>query len=62
MIAFAGVFIGLMVLVVTSAIVWSRRATSPKPARRWAVVIALVWASLQLLGYLRVMYPKKFAS
>jgi ABC-type transport system involved in cytochrome c biogenesis permease subunit len=62
MIALAGVFIGLIGLVVISAVVWSRRATSPRPGRRWALVVALVWASLQLLAYLSVMFQQKFAS
>jgi hypothetical protein len=57
-VALAGVFIGLVTLIVISAIVWSRRSVSPRPARRWAVVIAVVWASLQLLAYLSIMFQK----
>jgi hypothetical protein len=54
-VALVAVFFGLIALVVTSCIVWSRRATSPRPARRWALVIAIVWASLQILAYLFVV-------
>jgi len=57
-----GVFVGLIVLIVISAIVWSRRATSPRPGRRWALIVALVWESLQLLAYLSIMFQQKFAS
>jgi hypothetical protein len=49
-----GVFFGLVTLIVTSCIVWTRRATSPRPGRRWALSIAIVWASLQLLVYLLI--------
>ena len=55
-VALIGVFFGLVALIVTSCIVWSRRATSPRPARRWALAIAVVWASLQLLAYLMIMF------
>ena len=34
------VFFGLIALVVALCIIWSRRATSPRPARRWALVVA----------------------
>ncbi len=53
--ALVAVFFGLIALVVLSSIVWSRRATSPRPARRWALVVAIVWASLQILAYLSVV-------
>jgi hypothetical protein len=48
----AVVFIGLGVLIVVSTIVWGRRHISARPPRRWAVLIAMIWASLQLLSYL----------
>lgn len=51
-----GVFFGLVALIVTSCIVWTRRATSPRPSRRWALSIAIVWASLQLLVYLLIAF------
>jgi hypothetical protein len=54
--ALAVVFMGLVALVVVSAVVLSRRSTSPRPARRWAVIVAMIWASLQLLAYLSVMF------
>ena len=53
--ALIAAFFGLIALVVASCIVWSRRATSPRPARRWALVVAIVWASIQILGYLFVV-------
>jgi hypothetical protein len=53
--ALIAAFFGLIALVVASCIVWARRATSPRPARRWALVVAIVWASLQILGYLSVV-------
>ena len=54
------VFFGLVALIATSCVVWSHRATSPRPARRWALVVAVVWASLQLLAYLLVMFQISF--
>jgi hypothetical protein len=50
-----GAFFGLIALIVTSCVVWSRRATSPRPARRWALMIAITWAFLQLLVCLLIM-------
>jgi len=50
-----GAFFGLIGLIVTSCVVWSRRATSPRPARRWALMIAITWAFLQLLVCLLIM-------
>ena len=50
-----GGFFGLIALIVTSCVVWSRRATSPRPARRWALMIAITWAFLQLLVCLLIM-------
>lgn len=51
-----GVFFGLVALIVTACVVWTRRATSPRPGRRWALSIAVVWASLQLLVYLLIAF------
>ena len=55
-IALIVVFFGLIALIVTSCIVWSRRATSPRPARRWALAIAVAWASLHILVNLLIVF------
>lgn len=55
-VALIGAFFGLVALIVTSCVVWSRRATSPRPARRWALAIAVVWASLQILVNLLILF------
>ena len=49
--ALAVVFIGLAALFVTCYIVWSRRNERQYPPRCWAVVVALVWVSLQIFTY-----------
>src|SRR5262245_51342547 len=46
--ALTGVMVGLTAIFVTSFIVWSRRNESQRPPRRWAVITAMVWVSLQL--------------
>jgi hypothetical protein len=51
-----GVFFGLVALIAISCVVWTRRMTSARPARRWALCIAIVWASLQLLVYLLIAF------
>jgi hypothetical protein len=54
-VAFIGVFFGLIALIAASCVVWSRRATSPRPARRWALMVAVGWASIQILVDLMVV-------
>lgn len=61
-VALAIVFVGTGALVVISAIVWARRNISARPPRRWAVIIAMVWASLQLLSYLFVPFQSPSAT
>ncbi len=50
--ALAGVLVGLSAILLTSYIVWSRRHESQHPPRRWAIMVAMVWVSLQVLTYL----------
>jgi len=52
--ALAGVLVGQTALLLTY-IVWSRRHASPCPPRRWAIIIAMIWVSLQLLAYFVIM-------
>ena len=56
MVALFGVLVGLVILIVVSAVSWFRHRDSERPPRRWAIIVAIIWASLQLLTYLVVIF------
>jgi hypothetical protein len=52
----AGDLTGLVVLFTLSGLVWLRRNRTVRPPRVWALAIAVVWVSLQLLIYLKFAF------